>query len=121
MSKIHEYIILTKKLRAARREMLAAQEKITFNYKNYSIDHPEIAQELGCVNKFEKVVSETLNIFDDGGYTKNCHLFTELPCANRKCPWFAKNLDYTVAKERYDAARNARRAFLRGLRGARTK
>ena len=122
MSKIHEYIMLTKKLRAARREMLSAQEKITFQYKDYLIDTPLIPQKGACINKCEKVVSENMNVFDDGGYTTNCDLFVELPCINRKCPLFAKNLDYTVAKERYDIALQARRAFLNGLlRKERTK
>ncbi len=122
MSKIHEYIELLKKQRVAKREMLSAREKITSYQHEYSLNSHEDADVLNCINKFEKVLSNNkAEICDDGGYVKRCELFCDLPCADRKCPHFSQNLDYTVAKERYDMAVAARRAFLRGLRGARTK
>lgn len=121
MSKISEYIKLTKKLRAARRAMLDAQAKITVYHATYALDKSDDAEIAACINKCEKVCDKDLNICDDGGYVKNCALFDELPCPDRKCPWFSRNLDYTVAKERYEVARDARREFLRNIRKARTK
>ena len=121
MSKIHEYIKLLKKQRAAKRAMLAAEQKITSFHKEYALNKSENADVSACINRFEVVYDAITNVRDDGGYVKKCALFDELPCADRKCPMFAANLDYTIAKERYDAAVAARRAFMRNLRGARTK
>jgi hypothetical protein len=121
MSKISEYIALVKKQRVARNEMRAAEAKITVYHKTYVLDIHEDAEEAACINKCERVQGKALNVSDDGGFVKFCYLFSELPCTDRKCPFFAKNLDYTVAKERYEMACNARHAFVRGLFKGRTK
>ena len=121
MSKISEYIQLLKKQRAARRAMLDAQAKITVYHKTYVLDKSDDAEIAACINKCERVLGKALNVSDDGGFVKFCALFDELPCADRKCPCFPKNLDYTVAKERYEVARDAQREFLRNIRIARTK
>ena len=121
MSKIHEYIKLLKKQRAAKREMLEAQKKIT-NYRlEYSLDKTENFEVDACINKFDKVSIKTAATACDDGFTKTCSLFEDLPCVNRKCPYFPDNLDYTTAKERYDAAVYARRVFLKDLLKTRTK
>ena len=121
MSKIHEYILLNRKLRAARRELAAAREKITVYTDKYSLDTLENIEVSGCINKFEQVCGTKAHLCDDGGYEKHCPLFADLPCPDRKCPHFAGNLDYTVAQERYDAAVAARRMFLRNFWKGRTK
>ena len=122
MNKIHEYIELLKKQRAAKRDMLAAKAKITAYMDTYELGALEDIEVTACINRFNKVSSNVnASLCDDGGYEKDCSLFNAAPCPNRKCSHFADNLDYVVAKERYERALLARREFLRGFGKKRTK
>lgn len=122
MSKIHDYIKLVKKLRAARREMFENAEKITSYQHEYQLNTLEDIEVETCINKFTRVSSDvSADMCVDGGYIKYCTLFGNLPCENRKCPHFPGNLDYIVAKEKYDDALFARRKFLRNLCKKRTR
>lgn len=114
MKFLQEYHMLSKKLRAARRAMCAARERITAYQQECVLDAPDTPI-LGCINKFEHVygVSKNPNAYDGGDFVICCPLFDDLPCADRKCPMYPGNLDYTVAMERFLVARSARREFVK--------
>lgn len=117
MSKVKEYHMLSKKLRDARRAMRAARGGITAYQKEYVLN--ELNTPIcACINKFERIygVSPSPDSYDDdGGFVVFCPLFDELPCMNIKCPMYPENLDYAVAKERFDMARSARREFVHNV------
>jgi len=119
MSKFKEYRNLTKDVRQKRDKMCAAQVKITNYQKEYFVDEPGSCHVAACINKFEHVygISSDPNTYYDkhGVFTKNCVLFGPESCPDRKCPMYAANLDYIVARERYDAAVAKRRQFIKDL------
>ena len=122
MNKLQEYHILSKKLRDARRALRRTRNRITAYQQECVLDNPNTPI-LACINKFERVygVSTNPNAYDGGDFVIWCPLFNELPCAHIKCPMYSKNLDYTVALERFNAARSARRGFVRNILKIRSK
>lgn len=119
MNKIKEYIDLTKDLREKRNAMRASRAKITSYHKEYFIDENIGIKNETCINTFERVYGICMDpkAYDErGDFIKSCTLFDETePCINRKCPLFAKNLDYIVAWERYEKSLANRKEFLRNL------
>ena len=120
MGKLNEYfVILFKDVREKRNLMREAKEKIISYHKEYFIDEPKYVKDETCINKFERVYGICMDpkAYDErGDFTKPCILFdaTE-PCADRKCEMFSKNLDYVVARERYESAVGKRREFIKDL------
>ena len=124
MNKIKRYIILSKYVHIKRDAMRAAKAKITSYQKEYFLDEPECRPMDSCITKFERVYGICLdpNAYDEhGDFTKNCALFNTEPCINTKCPMFARNLDYIVARERYESAVGKRREFIRNLFNKKSK
>ncbi len=122
MNKLQEYHILSKKLRAARRAMRRTRNRITAYQQECVLDNPNTPIS-ACINRFERVygVSTNPNAYDGGDFVMYCSLFNELPCDDIKCPMYSKNLDYTVAMERYDMAVARRRQFIRELFNKKSK
>ncbi len=122
MKVLQEYHILSKNLRGARRAMRAKRRGITAYQQECVLDNPNTPI-LACINKFERVygVSTNPNAYDGGDFVIYCPSFDELPCVNIKCPMYSKNLDYTVALERFNVARSARRAFVKNIFRGRAK
>lgn len=126
MGKLNEYfVILFKDVREKRNLMREAKEKITSYHKEYFIDEPKYVKDETCINTFERVYGICIDpkAYDErGDFIKSCTLFDETePCINRKCPLFAKNLDYIVALERYEKSLARRREFVRNLFNKKSK
>ncbi len=122
MNKLQEYHILSKNLRNARRAMRAKRRDITAYQQECVLDNPNTPIR-ACINRFERVygVSTNPNAYDGGDFVIWCPLFNELPCDDIKCPMYSKNLDYTVALERFNVARIARREFIHNILKIRSK
>ena len=123
MSKIKEYHKLSVAVRAARRALIAAEQKITAYNSEYRLKGGSNG-ECACINRFNKVVIDSPNTaqVDDGGFIQACELFDAVSlCLNIKCPMYANHLDYIVARDNYNLALDARRNFLRGLLKKRSK
>lgn len=122
MNKLQEYHILSKNLRDARRAMRAKRVEITDYQQECVLDDPNTPI-LACINKFERVYGICMdpNAYDDGEFVIYCPSFDELPCVDIKCPMYSKNLDYTVALEKFNVARIARRAFVKNIFRGRAK
>lgn len=122
MKVLQEYHILSKNLRDARRAMRAKRGEITDYQQECFLDDPNTPI-LACINKFERVygICMDTNAYDDGDFVIYCPLFNELPCVDKTCPMYSKNLDYTVALEKFNAARIARRAFVKNIFRGRAK
>ena len=125
MGKIKEYIVLSKDVHEKRNLMRASKAKITSYHKEYFIDDPKYVKDETCINKFEQVYGICMDskAYDEhGDFTKLCSLFDAMePCINRKCLLFADNLDYIVARERYEKAISKRREFIRNLFNKKSK
>lgn len=117
MNKIQEYRMMSKDVRQKRNALRTAKGNITSYQKECIVNDHEHDYISACLNKFEKVygICSDLHAYDDGDFTKYCPLFGNGPCLDRKCPMYAKHLDYVVALERYDMAVEKRREFRRNL------
>jgi len=122
MNKLQEYHTLSKNLRKARRAMRAKRWGITAYQQECVLDNPNTPIR-ACINRFERVygVSKNPNVYDGGDFVICCSWFDELPCVDTKCPMYSKNLEYTVAVEKFNAARDARRAFVKNIFRGRAK
>lgn len=123
MNKLMEYRDISKDLRQKKAEMRAARAKITSYNKEYFLDKSEDFGISACINKFERVYGICMdpNAYEDGEFTKFCPLFGPELCADRKCPKYPENMDYIVARERYDMAVARRRQFIRELFNKKSK
>ena len=125
MGKLNEYFIISKDVRKTRSIMRAARAKIISYHEEYFIDAPKYIKDETCINKFERVYGicmDTKAYDEHGDFIKPCMLFDVAePCANIKCPMYADNLDYIVARERYERAISKRREFLRNLFNKKSK
>ena len=117
MGKFKEYRTLSKDVRAKRNAMRTAKAKITSYKKECFLDKPEYGDISACINKFEHVYGICMDphAYEDGEFTKFCPLFASEPCMDRKCPMFPENLDYIVARERYEGVVAQRKGFLKNL------
>ncbi len=115
MGKIKELLIKRKQMRVAYSEMKDAQERITCYPDAYYLHSNEDENIQACCAKFKKVYSSRIsqNVIDDNGCVSNCGLFNSEVCENRKCPMYARNVDYFVCKEKYEAARAAYLNFIK--------
>lgn len=122
MKVLQEYHILSKNLRDARRTMRAKRGKITDYQQECVLDNPNTPIR-ACINIFERVygVSTNPNAYDGGDFVIYCPSFNELPCVDIKCPMYSKNLEYIAALEKFNAARIARRAFVKNIFRGRAK
>lgn len=123
MGKLKEYYNMALAVRAARRNLALAKQKITAYNKEYRLGAGGYG-ECACINRFEKVIIDVPNTtqVDDGGFVEVCELLdTGALCENIRCPMYANHLDYVVALEKYNGACDARRNFLRGLLKKRSK
>ena len=109
MGKIKEYFIKRRQMRIAYSEMKDAEERITCYPEAYYLDTKVDDGFDACKAVFQKVYAShrSQNPIDDSGCTSFCHLFNSDVCENRKCPMYARNIDYFVCKEKYEAARMA--------------
>ena len=117
MSKFKEYRNLSKNVREKRNAMRVARGKITSYKKECFLGKPEYRDIAACINEFERVYGICMdpNAYEDTEFTRFCPLFDSEPCMDRKCPMFPENLDYIVARERYDVAVARRREFVKNL------
>lgn len=117
MNKWQEYIQLSHELRRARKRLFWTEGRITGHHQEYSLNSNRANYSAMCINRFDQVKADALsaNMLDDGNFVTYCDLFNDAPCANAKCPCYAKHLDYIIAYERFNAARAARRAFVKNL------
>lgn len=123
MSKLKEYITLSRDVRRARRKLLWARDRITGWHQEYFLDSNRANYSAKCINRFDCVKGNELstNALDDTGFVTYCDLLNDAPCTNAKCPCYAKHLDYIVAIEKFNVARDARRAFVKNLFRGRSK
>lgn len=122
MSKISEYHKLSVAVRAARRVLMAAEQKVTAYNNEFNLGATSNGS-LACINRFDKVIVDTPQTaqVDDGGFVEVCELLDTVSfCKNIKCPMYADHMDYVVALDRYNVAISARRDFVRSIFG-RTK
>ena len=114
--KWQEWQNLCADVRAARDALNGAMAGITIQCKEYNLDKPNPGTI--CINRFDCVRADTLSadVLDDNGAVKFCEKFDcHHLCENNDCPNQESNWDAVAAQFAYDAARRARRDFLRGL------
>ena len=122
MKVLQKYHILSKNLRDARRAMRAKRGDITDHQQECILDNPNTPIR-ACINRFERVygVSTNPNAYDDGDFVMYCPSFNELPFVDKTCPMYSKYSEYTVALEKFNVARSARRAFVKNIFRGRAK
>ena len=117
-TKIGKYRELSRKVRAARLAMYAAERQITQFVDEYRLEDGKASTGNSCITKFNKVCIDapvTAHI-DDAGYAIYCPLFSDKEiCADGKCKWYTTNVKYITAVNEYVVARQARRDFIKGL------
>ena len=114
---LKEYHRLSVNVRATRRALVVAEQKITAYNNEYHLGFGGKG-ECACINRFNKVVIDAPDTaqVDDGGFTEECELFDTVSfCENVKCPMYGNHLEYITALDHYNVARTTRRAFVRGL------
>ena len=117
MNAFKEYHNLSVNVRAARRALIAAEQKITAYNDEYRLGGGGNG-ECACINRFNRVVIDApdTNQIDDGGFVEECELFDTVSfCKNIKCSMYGDHLEYITALDHYNVARSARWAFVRGL------
>ena len=123
MALIKEYHKLSVAVRAARRALNMAEQKVTAYNKDYHLGSASNGS-LACINRFGRVIIDAPDTaqVDDGGFVEPCELLDTVSfCKNVRCPMYADHMDYVTALDRYNVALGARRDFVRGLFKKRSK
>lgn len=122
MSKLQEYKKLNKNVRDARRNLRAAELQVTKTFE--TVDWADYGLVKACINRYNKMAMPwfSRNSFEDIEFVRNCADFNcHHLCENNDCPYEEKNWDAVAAQFALDAARQERRAFVRGLFRGRAK
>jgi len=112
MDFLKKYIDLSKDVRAKRARYHDADRKITAEHKIFDLKSNHPAPILSCKNVYSRVVGDGIN--EDTPFCKSCDLLNMHEfCDNRKCDFFADNMEYVIAYESYLRARDTRREFVK--------
>lgn len=116
MKIFQEYKNLTQDVRNARRALRDAQSKITKVFG--VVDWADYGKVDMCINLYTKMVMPwfSKSSFENIEFTKNCECFDcHKLCQNNDCKHEEQNWNAVATQFAYDAARDARRAFVRRM------